>query len=603
MQQQSIDTIVVIDFGGQYAHLIANRIRRLGVYSEIALPDIPLQTAKQYKGIILSGGPSSVLEPGSPVIDSAILYLGIPVLGLCYGHQLMALKFGGRVTKGQIREYGRASLRVIDDSTILKGLGRVEQVWMSHGDTVGKLPPAFKILGSTDDCTAAAVGDPARRLYGLQFHPEVTDTPNGMKILENFINLCKCKKQWNPMAYAKSIMQDIREQCGDCYNVFLLVSGGVDSSVALALVTKALGPKRVIGLHIDNGLMRHGESEDILNYLRRNGFDNLKIENAAEDFLQALQGVADPEEKRVIIGNMFISAKDRAVSRLNLDPDDWILAQGTIYPDTIESAGTKHADRIKTHHNRVDIILDLIARGRVIEPLAQLYKDEVRELGVSLGLPKKLVWRHPFPGPGLGVRVLCSNGSAEKVEPKATEHLAAITNAAGYRSTILPIRSVGVQGDGRTYAHPALLAGALDWQRLEELSTRITNSIPTINRVVYGLKVSDGLAYKLVPAYLSPERLDKLRLVDHIVTEALLASGEYDTVWQMPVVLLPLINDRGEECVVLRPIVSQEAMTARFVPLHKETLDTIINNSKNIKGIGDIFFDVTHKPPATIEWE
>jgi GMP synthase (glutamine-hydrolysing) len=358
-----------------------------------------------------------------------------------------------------------------------------------------------------------------------------------------------------------------------------------------------------MGLHIDNGLMRWNESEDILEYLTKHGFNNLKIENSIDDFLDALRNVIDPEKKRVAIGNMFISVKDRAFSRLNLNPDDWILAQGTIYPDTIESAGTKHADRIKTHHNRVDIILDLIVRGQVIEPLAQLYKDEVRELGESLGLPKKLVWRHPFPGPGLGVRVLCADGNAPKIEPSASEQLADIVKETGCHSIILPIRSVGVQGDGRTYAHPALVTGELDWNRLGELSTRITNTIRSINRVVYGLKVTAGLHYRLVAAYVSRDRLEKLRAIDHIVTEALLASGEYDTVWQMPVVLLPLINDRGEECVVLRPIVSQEAMTARFISLHKETLDKIINNSLNIKGIGDIFYDITNKPPATIEWE
>ncbi len=600
--QQKTDKIVVIDFGGQYAHLIANRIRRLGVYSEIALPDATRNNLKQYKGIILSGGPGSVLEPGSPDIDPAILALGIPVLGLCYGHQLIARILGGTVTRGQVREYGRATLRIAGKADLFRGLDSEEQVWMSHGDTVEKLPPAFEMLGSTDDCAAAAIGDPKRRIYGLQFHPEVTDTPHGMKILDNFIALCKCRREWNPKAYAQSIIKTIREKCGG-RKVFLLVSGGVDSSVAFALLTRALGPDRVIGLHIDNGLMRYRESADILNYLKKNGFDNLKIEDASDDFLAALRGVIDPEKKRVVIGNMFILVKDRAFAKLDLNPDEWILAQGTIYPDTIESAGTKHADRIKTHHNRVDVILDLIARGQVIEPLAQLYKDEVRELGESLGLPEKLVWRHPFPGPGLGVRVLCSNGVADKIEPSASEQLDSAASAAGYRSAILPIRSVGVQGDGRTYAHPALLAGKEDWKKLEALSTGITNSMRAVNRVVYGIKAGQSLSYKLIPATVTRERLDKLRAIDRAVTEALLESGEYDTVWQMPVVLLPLVNERGDECVVLRPIVSQEAMTARFIPLRRKTLATIIKKAETIKGIGDIFFDITHKPPATIEWE
>jgi GMP synthase (glutamine-hydrolysing) len=600
--EPNLDKIAVLDFGGQYAHLIANRIRRLGVYSEIVASDIRAPALSGYKGIILSGSPHSVLGEGSPTIDKGILGLGIPVLGLCYGHQLIALTLGGTVTKGLVREYGRATLRLVNTSKLLAGLGASEQVWMSHGDTVGALPPSFRVLGSTDDCVAAAVGDEARNIYGLQFHPEVTDTPSGMTILGNFIDICKCTRSWNPKNYADTIIREIKERCGS-RKVFLLVSGGVDSSVAFALLTKALGPGRVLGLHIDNGLMRYRESEDILVFLKKHGFDNLRIEDATNDFLSALDGVTDPEKKRVIIGTMFIKVKERVFARLNLNPDEWLLAQGTIYPDTIESAGTKHADRIKTHHNRVDIILELIARGQVIEPLSQLYKDEVRELGEALGLPRVLVWRHPFPGPGLGVRLLCSDGKAEPLGVATAKAVSAIASVAEYTSAILPVRSVGVQGDERSYAHPVLVTGAMDWQRLETLSTHITNAVRAVNRVVYGIKVGDKLQYRLIAASITRERLDKLRRIDHAVTEALHASGEYGTVWQMPVVLLPLVNAAGDECVVLRPIVSQEAMTARFIPLKPETLASIVAKAKEIKGIGDIFFDITHKPPATIEWE
>jgi GMP synthase (glutamine-hydrolysing) len=600
--EQPAEKIVVLDFGGQYAHLIANRIRRLGVYSEIVQAETPAQALGDCAGIILSGSPHSVLEQGSPTIDKSILDLGIPILGLCYGHQLIARLLGGVVAKGMIREYGRATLRILKNVPLFAGLDREEQVWMSHGDTVKTLPASFETLAFTSDCTLAAVGDTARRIYGLQFHPEVTDTPHGMKLLDNFLTICGCRRDWNPIARLDRLIEDIRKQCG-ARKVFLLVSGGVDSSVAFALLIKALGPDRVMGLHIDNGLMRWRESADILEYLTGHGFDNLKIEDASGDFLKGLDGVVDPEKKRMAIGNMFIGAKERAFARLKLNPDEWILAQGTIYPDTIESAGTKHADRIKTHHNRVDIILDLIARGQVIEPLAQLYKDEVRELGAMLGLPKKLIWRHPFPGPGLGVRVLCSDGNADAIDTAASERIDEMAHAVGYRSVILPLRSVGVQGDGRTYAHPALLAGERDWKRLEELSTRMTNTVRAVNRVVFGLRVCDPLSYRLIDASITRERLDKLRAVDRIVTEALLASGEYDTVWQMPVVLLPLVNKQGNECVVLRPITSQEAMTARFMPLKDATVSTIIEEAQNVPGIGDIFFDVTHKPPATIEWE
>lgn len=602
MEKKSGEKVVVLDFGGQYAHLIANRIRRLGVYSEILPCDVEASELEEYRGIIFSGGPRSVLEEGSPTCDSGILELQIPVLGLCYGHQLIAKMLGGTISRGKNREYGKAVLNVTSPSPLFEGLKEKEPIWMSHGDSVEVLPEGFEVLGSTEDCTAAAVGNAQKKIFGLQFHPEVTDTPNGMKVLRNFLDICNCGNNWNSQAFIEEIDREIKSACGD-RKVFLLVSGGVDSTVAFTLLNKVLGPQRVLGLHIDNGLMRHQESADVIAYMHRNGYDNLHIEDASEDFLSALAGVVEPEKKRTIIGNLFIDIKERAFNKLGLNADEWILAQGTIYPDTIESAGTKHADKIKTHHNRVDVILELIEKGLVIEPLAQLYKDEVRILGESLGIPHELVWRHPFPGPGLGVRVLCSEGKQEPFPKEDENQLRRITEEVGYPSCILPIRSVGVQGDERTYAHPALVTGECDWERLEELSTRVTNSVRSVNRVLYGLEIGAECTYRSIEAYVTRDRLDKLRAVDDIVTKALRRSGEYERIWQMPVVLLPLVNENGDECVVLRPIVSQEAMTARFVPLSLETLDSIVEKASLIEGLGDVFFDVTHKPPATIEWE
>ncbi|MDG5814395.1 glutamine-hydrolyzing GMP synthase [Chitinispirillales bacterium ANBcel5] len=603
MTEQGLEKIAVLDFGGQYSHLIANRIRRLGVYSEILPCDVQTSRLKEFRGIILSGGPRSVLENESPVIDPGLIDIGIPVLGLCYGHQVLARTLGGKICRGKFREYGRAAMSVLKAVDILAGLSENEQIWMSHGDSVEMLPSGFEILATTENCPTAAVGDRKRQIFGLQFHPEVTDTPNGMKILGNFIDICKCSRAWNSDAFIEQIESEIRDRCGD-KKVFLLVSGGVDSTVAFTLLNKILGPQKVLGLHIDNGLMRHQESSAVLQYMHENGYDNLKIEDASQDFLTALDGVSDPEQKRAIIGKMFITVKEKAFEKLGLNSDEWILAQGTIYPDMIESAGTTHSDKIKTHHNRVDVILELIEKGLVVEPLAQLYKDEVRELGEALGIPKSLVWRHPFPGPGLGVRTLCSDGAQVVISQQDQDQLENITADSGYSASILPIRSVGVQGDERTYAYPALICGEKpDWTALESISTRITNNLKSVNRVIYGLNTQGNNQYKLHKAYLTRERLDKLRSVDKVVTEALHKSGEYGEIWQMPVVLLPLINQSGEECVVLRPIVSQEAMTARFVPLAQETLETILNNASAIKGIGDIFFDITHKPPATIEWE
>lgn len=598
------DTIAVLDFGGQYAHLIANRIRRLGVYSEIVQTSIPAAELARFRGIIFSGSPFSCLDKNSPVFDPAILDLGKPVLGLCYGHQLLMKCLGGSVGKGPVHgEYGRAVMKVVKPSPLFDGCTSDEPVWMSHGDMVKSLPADFAVIGSTSDCTYTAVACEEKKMYGLQFHPEVTDTPCGMRILDNFLSICQCKKTWNNESFLDEITQSIRAACGT-RNVFLLVSGGVDSTVAFTLLNRILGPERVLGLHIDNGLMRHLESTAVLDYMHTHGFNNLKIVDATEDFIGALDGVADPEQKRKIIGNMFLTVKEKALDSLGLDPEQWILAQGTIYPDTIESAGTQHADRIKTHHNRVDLILELIERGLVIEPLAQLYKDEVRSLGEALGLPHELVWRHPFPGPGLGVRLLCSDGASDNPPESDWQHLQTIVAASGFDAAILPLRSVGVQGDERSYAHPALLDGSCDWEALDALSTRITNAVKSVNRVVYRLSGTTQLTeYRLVKAFISADRLAKLRAVDDIVTRALRASGEYDTVWQMPVVLLPLVNKNGDECVVLRPIVSQEAMTARFIPLKKETIAAITAAAAKVNGIGDLFFDITHKPPGTIEWE
>jgi GMP synthase (glutamine-hydrolysing) len=597
-----MDTLAVLDFGGQYTHLIANRIRRLAVYSEIVPCDIAPEDARGFKGLILSGGPHSVMDEASPTVDPRIFDLGLPVLGLCYGHQLMAKALGGSVLRSDLREYGIAQMSIQGQSPLLKNLDSPQQIWMSHGDAVDGLAPGFEILGSTSDCPTAAVGDAARRFYGLQFHPEVTDTPCGMDILSNFIDICGCRRSWSPRAYVDQITDNLRRECGD-RKVFLLVSGGVDSTVAFALCNQALGPDRVLGFHIDNGLMRHWESSDIERYMKEHGFDNLHFVDASDAFLRALDGVCDPEQKRDIIGRTFLDVKQKGERDLGLNADEWLLGQGTIYPDTIESAGSTHADKIKTHHNRVDVVLELIAKGLVVEPLAQLYKDEVRQVGEALGIPHKLVWRHPFPGPGLGVRCLCSNGEEAPAEAEALEQVSRICASTPYQCEMLPVRSVGVQGDGRTYAHPALVRGPRDWRELENLSTRITNAVRGVNRVVYALSSRAKPCCRLHKALLTTTRLDRLRAVDNLVTETLYASGEYETIWQMPVVLLPVVNGNGEECVVLRPIVSQEAMTARFCPLHDNTLETIVAGAAEIDGIGDIFFDITHKPPGTIEWE
>src|SRR3989338_4135914 len=386
--------IYILDFGSQYTHLIARRIRQLNVYSEIKLPTVSIDEIKDAKGIILSGGPASVYDKTAVKYNPEIFKLNVPILGLCYGQQLMAQALGGKVSPGEVKEYGFAELEIEkkrsnskknkivkkEKSKLFAGLKDTEIVWMSHGDYVSKLPKGFEAIGSTKDCKAAAFENRKEKLFGLQFHPEVTHTPNGMKIIENFVKICKCKKNWTMHNYLKQAISDMREKVGK-RNVFMLISGGVDSTVAFALLNKALGSKRVYGLNIDNGFLRLNEAEWIVKKMKMLGYANFHQVDAGYEFLDAVRGITDPEQKRKVIGKVFIDVQRKVLQSLKLNHDDWLLGHGTIYPDTIETQGTKHADLIKTHHNRVEIIQKMIKEGKVIEPLMHLYKDEVREPG------------------------------------------------------------------------------------------------------------------------------------------------------------------------------------------------------------------------------
>ncbi len=595
--------IAVLDFGGQYAHLIANRIRRLRVYSEVFRPTADTSEIEGFSGLILSGGPASVYDPDQPAFNSAHLRCGLPVLGLCYGHQLVCQELGGEVARRDIREYGSAELRIRSRSGLFAGMEASQVVWMSHGDSASRLPEGFEVLGTTEDCATAAVGDQRRHLYGLQFHPEVAHTARGMDILDNFLNICNAPRTWTMANYAETAMEQIQEQVGR-KRVFLLVSGGVDSSVAFALFNRALGPERVLGLHINNGFMRKGESADVADALRDEGFANLIVEDATREFLLSVEGLVEPEQKRLAVGRSFLEVKDRVLARMELDSDGWLLGQGTLYPDTIESGGTEHSEVIKTHHNRVDVVEELIARGLVIEPLAHLYKDEVRELGIALGLPPHLIWRQPFPGPGLSVRCLCSRGEGTATPNADAEEAARdIAARAGLGLRVLPLRSVGVQGDFRTYAHPAVVWGEADWTILEDVSTRITNAIHAINRVVYLIAPRSLPALKLKRAFLTQSRLDLLRDADALAMAALEREDLLTTVSQMPTVLLPLTSDGIAETVVLRPVETPDFMTARFSALPYDFVRKLAGEILSEDGIEAVFYDVTHKPPGTVEWE
>ena len=582
--------IVVLDTGGQYCHLITRKIRELGVYCEIRPSEVDPVSLKGIRGIVISGGPASVYEDGSPQVDPAIFELGVAVLGICYGQQLMAWHMGGAVNKGQRGEYGLAWLELSGAAPVFEGISGRFSIWMSHRDTVTAVPPGFAVLGQTETCAIAAMADPKRRLYGVQFHPEVVHTEHGMEILANFLfGVAGCERDWNPRAQAQRIEEQIREAAAG-RNVFFFVSGGVDSTVAFTLCLRALAAERVRALYVDTGLMRAGETEYVSGVFESMGPGVFTVEHAEQRFLGALEGVTDPEKKRNIIGEAFVSVQQEILESGHFLDQNWVLAQGTIYPDTIESGGTAKADLIKTHHNRVAGIQKLIAEQRLIEPLHLLYKDEVRELGRELGLSGDLLGRHPFPGPGLAIRCLCSERRAP-VERLEEGWLAAV-------------KSVGVQGDSRSYRPVLVLEEGLADAGIHERAGALINRTPGINRVVaLAASHSPVAGWETRPCWIDAVRLERLRRADAIVRRLCQESGFEQQVWQFPVVLAPLGTEERPDAVVLRPIHSVDGMTARAVAIPPALLGRMCGELLAIEGLNAVLIDLTNKPPGTIEWE
>jgi len=533
--------ILILDFGSQYTQVIARRIRECQVYSEIIRFDTPAAEIAALKpnGLILSGGPASVYDKGAPQIDSEIFSLGVPVLGICYGLMLMAHHLGGRVVFTGRREYGAGVLHVENGSELLGGLGEQLDVWNSHGDEVTALPKGFRVAGTTDGCNFAAVEDPERKLYGVQFHPEVAHTPRGREILQNFLfHICHCAMDWTMGSFIEEACARVRKQVGD-QKVVLGLSGGVDSSVTAALLHKAIGDQLTC-IFVNNGLLRAREEEVVQRVFGENFHVRLKYVDASDRFLALLKGVTDPETKRKLIGNEFIEVFQRATEELleedQRDSEDKLatpdpsrrtadghggykfLAQGTLYPDVIESVSIQGnpAQVIKSHHNVGGLPEKM--HFELVEPMRQLFKDEVRQAGLQLGLPKEIVYRQPFPGPGLAVRIL---------------------------------------GD------------------------------------------------------VTPERLSILREADTIVQSEMEAADWYYKVWQSFAVLLPVqsvgvMGDQRtyENTVVLRIVESQDGMTADWVRLPYELLARISNRISNeVKGVNRVCYDISSKPPSTIEWE
>jgi GMP synthase (glutamine-hydrolysing) len=507
------ETIIILDFGSQYTQLIARRVRENNVFSEI-LPfnyDLDYIRSKNLKGMVLSGGPSSVFDENSPFCDKKIFELNVPILGICYGLQMIAFLFDGKVERSKSREYGKAIIKIDDFSDIFKGLEKQEKVWMSHGDFVSSLPKGFVPLASTENIPYAAIKNQEKKIYGLQFHPEVVHTENGKKIIQNFLDICECKKTWTPVSFIATSVERIKDTVGD-KKVILGLSGGVDSSVCATLVHKAIG-NQLTSIFIDNGLLRKNESNEV-----KETFSNLHLNldfvDASDRFLFELKGVSDPEDKRKIIGRVFIEVFEEEAEKIG---EVEFLAQGTLYPDVIESTSFKGPSAtIKSHHNVGGLPEEV--NLKLIEPLKELFKDEVREIGKELGLPEKIIGRHPFPGPGLAVRVI---GAVTK------------------------------------------------------------------------------------------KRLDILKEADFVFIDELKKSGYYDQVWQAFCVLLPVqsVGVMGDErtyenVLALRAVTSLDGMTADWAQLPYDLIGRISNRIINeVKGINRVVYDISSKPPATIEWE
>ena len=506
------DRILVLDFGSQYTQLIARRVREAGVYCEILPHDVDSARIDRFaaRGIILSGGPESVVDSASVRAPSRVFEIGVPVLGICYGMQTMAAQLGGRVETSARREFGHAELQVAGPGALLEGISETERpdaqrldVWMSHGDRVLEMPPGFHLMASTGNCPIAAIADETRGFYGLQFHPEVTHTPGGRKILDRFVHaICGCRSLWSASSIIDDAVARIRDRVGED-RVLLALSGGVDSSVVAALLHRAIGD-RLTAIFVDTGLLRLGEGDQVMATLARHLGVHVVRVDAGPRFLAALEGVSDPERKRKIIGNLFIEIFEEAAGRER--GIEW-LAQGTIYPDVIESAGAGSAKAhvIKSHHNVGGLPRRM--RLRLVEPLRELFKDEVRAIGDVLGLPHEMIHRHPFPGPGLGVRIL------GEIRPRFVDTLRRADSifieelrrhewyerVSQAFAVYLPVRSVGVMGDARRYEHVIALRAVetvdfmtarwahLPYALLDTVSRRIINEVPGVSRVTYDI--------------------------------------------------------------------------------------------------------------------
>lgn len=618
------ERIAILDCGAQYTKVIDRRVRELCVETEILPVDTPAARLAGYKGLIISGGPASVHDSTALPYDEAILDAGIPVLGICYGMQLINKHFGGTVAPGTLKEYGETQIRVDPSCSLFAGLEPLQTVLMSHGDVVAEPAPGFAVVARSAS-VIAGIADEERRIFGVQFHPEVDLTEHGVEMMRNFLfRICRCSGSYTIEDRIERAVADVRKTVGK-RDVFVFVSGGVDSSVTAALLARALPASQIHAFHIDHGFMRKGESEAVCEALRAAGVPNLRLVRAAEDFFNGytvvdgrevgpLTEVVHPEDKRNIIGDVFMRVMERELAREGLNLEESFVALGTLRPDLIESASrevSSSASKIKTHHNDTELVRRQRERGLVVETNKDWHKDEVRQVARLLGLPPAIAERTPFPGPGLAVRVLCADGPVYPSDRRSAERaVARLAAQGGYEGCVLPVRSVGVQGDGRSYSNVAALSGGrFDWAALRELAREIPNRVHSVNRVVYVLNKALGAPRLAVtPTRLRPEVVEQIREADWVVNRILEREVPHGVISQIVNVLVPLDTEgRGRRSVVLRWFVTRDFMTGRpaligeEVPL--EVLQKVVGALETFDWLDLVAYDLTSKPPGTTEWE
>lgn len=596
------EQIVILDGGSQYCKLIDKNIRKMKIKSEIMGLDVKIEKLKKYKGIIITGSPKSVID-NEIEFDYNIFKSDIPILGICYGMQLMSKYYGGEISNKEERTDGQYMIEIEIKSKLFDGLNNNEKVLLTHGDSIIEEPKKFKIIAKSEN-KKIIYGIEKENQYGLQFHPEVNLTENGNKIIENFIyKICKCKKNYDINNKYDEIKKYINEE-GKNKNIISLVSGGVDSTVCTTLLYKILGKDKVYSLHIDNGFMRKDESKIVYESLKKKDYE-IKVIDGSNKFYEEINNETNPEKIRKIIGDTFIKIMNEEINKLE-NKNNYILAQGTLRPDLIESGSkivSKNANIIKTHHNDTEMVRKMREEGKIIEPLKNYHKDEVREIGRKLGLPEKLINRHPFPGPGLAIRIICEEYRENYEYINNKLNVFRNSNISLY---LLPIRSVGVQGDGRSYKYVCGISTFIGWNELIKLAKKIPKIIKEINRVVYIFNNIDNNSNINNIYYTSTnikrDTVEIVREADNICQNMLDKNSKIS---QMPIILLPLsFNIKNKRSIVIRTIITDDYMTGVVAnpDIDLQNINKIVKEIMKMNNISRVCYDLTSKPPGTTEW-